>query len=250
MLLRRVMAHVKTQDWTAIAIDFVIVVAGVFVGIQVSNWNAARVERELVRGHLSEIAEDLRTHLEYNAALEGSARLRIAAVDYIHQEAFGRRLPTRLILSTEQWDAPPAEPYPKDRLDNLLGAVNLVRVSVRSRNGYESLISSGRLGLLKNRVLARRIQAYYGDYDDLLDTNTVFRMFRNDGVRQQYPLGVSVFDERPAVEVVALARENPGFAAYLRSQREWAIVHWNLLRDISRDTTALLKEIDAELSAS
>ena len=93
MLLRRVMAHVKTQDWTAIVIDFVIVVAGVFVGIQVSNWNASRIERELMRGHLSEIAEDLRTHLEYNAALEGSARLRISAVDYIHHEAFGTRLP-------------------------------------------------------------------------------------------------------------------------------------------------------------
>lgn len=39
MLLRRVMKHVKTQDWTAIGIDFVIVVVGVFIGIQVANWN-------------------------------------------------------------------------------------------------------------------------------------------------------------------------------------------------------------------
>ncbi len=44
MLLRRITQHVKEQNWTAIAIDFVIVVVGVFIGIQVSNWNAARVE--------------------------------------------------------------------------------------------------------------------------------------------------------------------------------------------------------------
>lgn len=42
MILRRVIAHFRKQEWTAIAIDFVIVVVGVFVGLQVSNWNAER----------------------------------------------------------------------------------------------------------------------------------------------------------------------------------------------------------------
>lgn len=44
MMLHRVIDHVRNQQWTAIGIDFVIVVIGVFVGIQVSNWNAAREE--------------------------------------------------------------------------------------------------------------------------------------------------------------------------------------------------------------
>ena len=98
---------------------------------------------------------------------------------------------------------------------------------MRSRNAYESLINSGRLGLLKHRELARHIQTYYGNYDDLLDTQTnVFRIFRTEGVvHQQYPMGLSVFDQRPASDIVALARDNPGFAAYLRSQREWAILN-------------------------
>lgn len=201
-----------------------------------------------MRGHLSEIAEDLRAHQSLDPALLGSARLRIAAVDYIHREAFGTTLPTTLMLATERWEAPPPEAFPAAQLDNLMGAVNLVRISVRSRNGYESLISSGRLGLLRNRALALQIQAYYGSYDDLLDTQTtVFRMFRNDGAREQFGLGVSVFDQRPAAEVVALAREHPGFAAYLRSQREWAIVHYNLLANSSRETAALLAAIEQEL---
>lgn len=37
MLLRRVISHVRKQEWTAIGIDFVIVVVGVFVGIQVQK---------------------------------------------------------------------------------------------------------------------------------------------------------------------------------------------------------------------
>jgi hypothetical protein len=42
MILRRVIAHFRKQEWTAIAIDFVIVVVGVFVGLQVNNWNETR----------------------------------------------------------------------------------------------------------------------------------------------------------------------------------------------------------------
>jgi hypothetical protein len=42
VILRRVIAHFRKQEWTAIALDFVIVVVGVFIGLQVNNWNEAR----------------------------------------------------------------------------------------------------------------------------------------------------------------------------------------------------------------
>lgn len=45
MLLRRVTQHIKTQNWFAVLVDFVIVVVGVFVGLQVQDWNDARKER-------------------------------------------------------------------------------------------------------------------------------------------------------------------------------------------------------------
>lgn len=49
MILRRVIAHFRRQEWTAIALDFFIVVFGVYIGIQVSNWNAARLEASALR---------------------------------------------------------------------------------------------------------------------------------------------------------------------------------------------------------
>ena len=45
MILRRVMEHVRTQNWLAVGIDFVIVVVGVFVGIQLGNWNEEAAAR-------------------------------------------------------------------------------------------------------------------------------------------------------------------------------------------------------------
>ena len=39
VLFRRITHHGTVQNGTAITIDSVIVVAGMFIGIQVSNWN-------------------------------------------------------------------------------------------------------------------------------------------------------------------------------------------------------------------
>ena len=47
MILRRITKHVRDQNWFAVGIDFCIVVIGVFIGIQVANWNDARSQRAL-----------------------------------------------------------------------------------------------------------------------------------------------------------------------------------------------------------
>ncbi len=59
MRYRRLLENLRRQDWTAVVIDFVIVVVGVFIGIQVANWNEAR--RETLRGEqfLTRIGVDL-----------------------------------------------------------------------------------------------------------------------------------------------------------------------------------------------
>lgn len=246
MLLRRIIQHLRKQEWTAIAIDFVIVVVGVFVGLQVSNWNEARANRGIVDRHLAEIVEDLDSHLALHDALYGSALARIGAVDYIYEHAFHRTLPRTLVLSTESWVAPPTPPIPEDRLDNFMGSINLVRISIGSRSAFDSLTSSGRMSLIEDRDLARELQQYYGLYDDLLDTGAVFRSFRHAGVAANFANGLSSFDERPASEIIQLARENPDFAAYLRTQREWAIVHAGLLEELRVETVKLRDAINAE----
>lgn len=62
MILHRIIGHLKTQNWNAIAIEFVIVTAGVLMGIQVSNWNDDRLEKARIQQQLA----SLRTELEGN----------------------------------------------------------------------------------------------------------------------------------------------------------------------------------------
>jgi hypothetical protein len=59
MILRRITEHVKAQNWFAVGIDFLIVVVGVFVGLQVSNWNEARADATRANGYLERLHADL-----------------------------------------------------------------------------------------------------------------------------------------------------------------------------------------------
>jgi hypothetical protein len=45
MILRKLTTNLRAQNWTAITIDFLIVVIGVFLGIQASNWNQTRLQK-------------------------------------------------------------------------------------------------------------------------------------------------------------------------------------------------------------
>ena len=42
MLFRRISAHLKRQDWFAVGLDLLIVVVGIYIGLQVDAWNSTR----------------------------------------------------------------------------------------------------------------------------------------------------------------------------------------------------------------
>lgn len=63
MLLRRITKHVKDQNWLAVGIDFLIVVIGVFIGIQVANWNEGRQAETANRLYLDRIAKDVESDI-------------------------------------------------------------------------------------------------------------------------------------------------------------------------------------------
>lgn len=60
MLFRRIKAHILKENWFAVFVDFVIVVFGVFIGIQVANWNEAQTfnDKEV------ELLKELKTEIE------------------------------------------------------------------------------------------------------------------------------------------------------------------------------------------
>ena len=53
------MRRVRDQQWAAIGIDFLIVVIGVFMGLQANNWNEARNNDKLASTYISRLKTDI-----------------------------------------------------------------------------------------------------------------------------------------------------------------------------------------------
>lgn len=89
MLLRRVMKHVQDQNWFAVGVDFVIVVIGVFIGIQAANWNAAREDRANETLYLGYLAEDLQSDLRKLDNVHSVSEWRMSALAAVITAATG-----------------------------------------------------------------------------------------------------------------------------------------------------------------
>lgn len=59
MLLRRTIKHLRNQDWSAVALEFVLIVLGIFVALQANNWNEARKDRKDEQQFMSRLHGDI-----------------------------------------------------------------------------------------------------------------------------------------------------------------------------------------------
>lgn len=65
MILRSIVEALRRQNWTAIAIELIIVVIGVFVGTQVANWNEARLEKAATERMLVQLVPELQYQIDF-----------------------------------------------------------------------------------------------------------------------------------------------------------------------------------------
>ncbi len=68
MILQRLATSIRKQDWFTVVIETLIVVFGVYLGIQLGNWNGARAERAEGEALVERLYEELTTSLDTEAA--------------------------------------------------------------------------------------------------------------------------------------------------------------------------------------
>lgn len=144
MILRRVIEHVKAQNWTAVGLDFVIVVVGVYLGIQVNNWDQSRADRRTETAYLELLQSDLRSaksDIEWQIKFEGfQVELANAAFRLIAQEPSEMRLQKLGIIFTK------------------LGARRTLKIDSPT---FQDMQSSGKLELISDPVLRNEIVSYF-----------------------------------------------------------------------------------------
>lgn len=65
MLLRRISQHVKAQNWFAVVLDFVIVVVGILIAFQISNWNESRQDNLIYQQARQSVIEEANMNLVF-----------------------------------------------------------------------------------------------------------------------------------------------------------------------------------------
>lgn len=134
MIMRRLAQSLKDQNWTAICIEFVLLVLGVFLGIQAQQWVNERAERQLERVYLERILTDIRISIESDQL--NATRL-TASSDGISMVLNRLR---RCELSDSE----------KDVFADALAHVRRVAPSVFVLNTMEEMLSSGKFSIIRN----------------------------------------------------------------------------------------------------
>ncbi len=134
MLLRRITEHVRNQNWFAVGIDFFIVVVGVFVGIQVSNWNDFRKENSLASDYLRRLHDDMTLSID---ATEGTRK-------FINANTNG------ISLVLDSLETCVLVDKNRDTFANGLYHAGKHIPATFADGTLKELRSSGRLGLIKN----------------------------------------------------------------------------------------------------
>jgi hypothetical protein len=248
MILQRIAQSLKQQQWTAVLIELVILVLGVFLGFQVSDWADERAARSAEARHLEEIAEDLRADAAVFGQIRASAQNRISGIDYILGETRGVTRPSRLVTPNgASYDMPAGPPVaPADRT-RLLSRVNLVRSTAGNRTGFEALLGAGGMQKIRDRQISRQLQVYYAQLDEIADLTVILKQVRAEGVTIGHTLGLSAFGEMDPDMLIAVVRGSPAYSAYLRTNREWAAIFLGAFDEQERRALQLLGDIDRYL---
>lgn len=84
-MLKRIASHLSAQNWNAIAVEFVIVAAGVLMGIQVSNWNDDRVEKARLDLQMVSLRTELRGNLVTIERYQRQVESQLGDIAYIER---------------------------------------------------------------------------------------------------------------------------------------------------------------------
>jgi hypothetical protein len=143
MILRRLSQSLQQQNWTAIWIEFILLVCGVFLGIQVSNWNAERLEQR----RADELFERLIVDLE-------SEKMNVEVLrDYFETTSAYAKVALRELET----------PGSVDPETFVIGAYQASQwqEQISSRSTFDEIVATGAISLVRNEHARTLLIGYY-----------------------------------------------------------------------------------------
>jgi hypothetical protein len=171
LIIRRIVESFRTRNFSVFAAELIIVVAGVFIGIQVSNWNDARLDRFRAHSYLERIRNDLDSDIvTYQDRLkfwEEVSAYGVLGLTYANNGSLGGLTEWDLLLAYFQ-------------------ASQMAEFHT-TRATYDELKSGGELGLIRDLELRNLLSRYYTNANNsTLSERPVYR----EHVRGLIPIGI------------------------------------------------------------
>ncbi len=204
MILRRVIEHFRKQEWTAIFLDFVIVVLGVFVGLQVNNWNAARGDRAREEVFIAGLAKDVRRDIADIDEIIRVSTLRMSAMGYLLERATGAPLPAGFDSARGRIEIEPSPPFSANNPNTIGVAMFILTTLDGNRLTYDTMVNAGGVSVIRDEELVREIQTYYANVDKARSFEDSLEANRVKLVDAQQQAGLSPVDATPADDLAAI----------------------------------------------
>lgn len=182
MLLRRITKHINEQNWFAVFIDFCIVVIGVFIGLQVSQWNTLVQERRLEVDYLERIDAELTHLLETDQGRLRWNERRIASTLYVIE-----------MLTSG------VEPTDENLFKEGLYFAGVINKPTLAWNVVGELQNTGRIAIIRDTALRDAFNEHEDMFEFRIDLNN-----RQNGMIEAYTAEV-----RDSFEIVLLESEGP-----------------------------------------
>jgi len=143
MILRRLAYAIRQQSWFTVFLEILIVVAGIFIGLQVDDWSNLRKDRRDEQHYLN------RLHDEILNAEKLSARLLDRRIE--RQASLADLLDT-LLVDVEESSLTDSQCY-------AIGILHYFNIVVSGLSAAEELTASGRMDILQDKELRAALGA-------------------------------------------------------------------------------------------
>ena len=247
MILRSITRHIRDQNWFAVGLDFLIVVLGILLAFQITEWGAEHLQRIAEGRYLTELARDLQADVD---ELRGG-----------WEQAWWRLTTAESILRAldPDFEAPGffPPPAPADTLnatidrsefsEYMFAALTTTFILIGTDYTFDELVQSGNLGVLSNRALVNRLTAYYGRHNRKRIEFEIAREQVGPLLSYLRDNGLGMADRATVDDAVQLANSDPRFLGFVKIAYFVAFWQHVQLKPLLADAEATLLAVQREI---
>ncbi len=245
MIIHRIADAFRRQDWLTVFVETLIVVLGVFLGLQAQEWSKRQDDRsremQIVADMLADIEID---RAQYANALTLAVR-RVAAANASLQAAnlapieFDYTVPNADIVDYA-FDIPNAKSTLADQHPALWTDMVIGYFPTPSTSTYDAMVGAGEIKIIRDRRMVRAIQVYRNLIGSVERQNDKLISIRTHTLNVGATYGLAPYTPLQSEAYFQLISTEPELAASIRILATFTIFHYGEIK--SADAQAALLE--------